>query len=101
LKAYFAEFTNEDPVVLYLHTYLYLDAEPHNIYRIQSRIHEFVVKEKLNEDTLPKVEILPDELLEVEMPKLYKAVDALVLPSRGEGWGLPLMEGSSKQVDKI
>lgn len=26
------------------------------------------------------------------MPALYKAVDCVVQPSRGEGWGLPIIE---------
>lgn len=29
------------------------------------------------------------------MPQLYKACDAFVLPTRGEGWGLPVMEAMS------
>lgn len=27
-----------------------------------------------------------------DMPRLYKAADAFVLPTHGEGWGLPLLE---------
>jgi glycosyltransferase involved in cell wall biosynthesis len=26
------------------------------------------------------------------MPRLYASCDAFVLPTRGEGWGLPLLE---------
>jgi glycosyltransferase involved in cell wall biosynthesis len=33
-----------------------------------------------------------------EMPRLYKAADAFVLPSRGEGWGMPMMEAMGMGV---
>jgi len=36
-----------------------------------------------------------------EMPKLYKAADAFVLPSHGEGWGLPLMEAMAMELPTI
>ncbi len=29
------------------------------------------------------------------MPRLYAAVDAFVLPTRGEGFGMPIMEAMS------
>jgi glycosyltransferase involved in cell wall biosynthesis len=38
--------------------------------------------------------VLQSELTRAELAALYRAVDAFVLPSRGEGWGLPAMEGA-------
>ena len=32
------------------------------------------------------------------MPQLYKACNAFVLPTRGEGWGLPVMEAMSMEL---
>eukprot|EP00983_Pelagomonas_calceolata_P039228 1137083-Pelagomonas_calceolata.AAC.3 len=46
-------------------------------------------------DTLPRVYVhhrhIPDSLL----PGLYRATDALVLPTHGEGWGRPQIEAMS------
>jgi glycosyltransferase involved in cell wall biosynthesis len=35
------------------------------------------------------------EVPEQDMPRLYAAVDAFVLPTRGEGFGMPIMEAMS------
>ena len=39
-----------------------------------------------------RIFLIQDELSWVDLPRLYKAVDAFVLPSRGEGWGRPHVE---------
>ena len=36
--------------------------------------------------------LLDDELPLSSLPRLYRAADAFVLPSRGEGWGRPHAE---------
>ena len=41
---------------------------------------------------LPTVVLLDEMLPGGELPGLYAAVDAFVLPSRGEGWGRPVAE---------
>jgi len=100
LRAYFEEFDGEDPVVLVLHTYLYGEREPRNKDAVMAKVNEFADSLKLNK-TLAEVIILTDELPEVKMPQLYKACDAFVLPTRGEGWGLPVMEAMSMQMPVI
>lgn len=46
----------------------------------------------LRESDLAPVLLLDDFVPESEMPSLYAAADVFVLPSRGEGWGLPYLE---------
>ena len=41
---------------------------------------------------LPLVELTARELPQDELIELYRASDAFVLPTRGEGWGLPIVE---------
>jgi glycosyltransferase involved in cell wall biosynthesis len=41
----------------------------------------------------PEIEYRPDDLSEPQMAALYRACDVLVLPYRGEGFGLPIAEG--------
>eukprot|EP00930_Biecheleria_cincta_P046008 TRINITY_DN31726_c0_g1_i1.p1 TRINITY_DN31726_c0_g1~~TRINITY_DN31726_c0_g1_i1.p1 ORF type:complete len:665 (+),score=90.75 TRINITY_DN31726_c0_g1_i1:87-2081(+) len=42
-------------------------------------------------------EVLPTN----ELPKLYHAADAFVLPTHGEGWGLPLIEAMASGLPTI
>jgi glycosyltransferase involved in cell wall biosynthesis len=100
-------------VVLVLHTYLYGEQNSRNKDKIMARVMDFGDSLKLKK-SLPQVVVLTgttkrkkyfalslscdktlsvflflqfisDELLEVQMPQLYKACDAFVLPTRGEG----------------
>jgi glycosyltransferase involved in cell wall biosynthesis/tetratricopeptide (TPR) repeat protein len=46
----------------------------------------------LRESHLAPIVLLDDFIPESEMPSLFAAADVFVLPSRGEGWGLPYLE---------
>jgi len=45
--------------------------------------------------------VLKEEIAARAMPSLYKAADAFVLPSRGEGWGIPYMEAMAMGLPTI
>ena len=45
--------------------------------------------------------ILDEPLDQTELPSLYRAADAFVLPTRGEGWGRPVMEAMAMGVPAI
>ena len=47
---------------------------------------------------LAKVEVVEEEISRDEMRLLYSISDVFVLPTRGEGWGLPAMEAMSMEV---
>lgn len=102
LQAYFEEFDANEPVTLFLQTYLYGDWNARNPESVKSKIAQYA--RKLGHSSLsalPKVEVLTKELPARDMPRLYKAFDAFVLPSRGEGWGLPIMEAMAMRLDKF
>jgi tetratricopeptide (TPR) repeat protein len=42
--------------------------------------------------------VLDEALAEDDMPRLYRTADAFVLPTRGEGWGLPIMEAMASAL---
>ena len=92
LKAYLSEFTADDPVSLLLvsryetnHLGVRLNKED---VEIKSLIEEYGGKSH------PHVARCGIEVVESEMPKLYKYCNCFVLPTRGEGFGLPFLEAS-------
>jgi glycosyltransferase involved in cell wall biosynthesis len=101
LQGYFEEFSASENVLLVLQTYLYGERNPRDRKRVEERILNFANTLALNNKRLPPVLVLTDELPEIMMPRLYKACDAFVLPTRGEGWGLPVMEAMSMELPSI
>lgn len=89
LRSYFRAFRPEDDVALLLKVYR------SNVSLSEQRAikHDIMlVKKELGMLRTPDIlfygDLLPNELL----PHLYNTCDCFVLPSRGEGFGLPLVE---------
>ena len=101
LKGYFEEFSKEDDVVLVLKTYLYMDRDPRNKKRILHKVEEFAKREGYDLTNLPEIIIIPEEIEMVMMPKLYKAANCLLMPTKGEGWGLPIHEAMAMGLPVI
>jgi len=53
------------------------------------------------EDAFPHVCIIANQVAESLVPRLYRSMDAFVLPTRGEGWGLPAMQAMSMALPTI
>ena len=49
----------------------------------------------------PNIHLWQEKLASADMPRLYRAVDAFVIPSRGEGWCRPLMEAMASGLPTI
>lgn len=96
LRAFFEEFNETDPVVLYLKTKAFHDKAD-----FTNRINKFVDGLKSARHPLPRYKILDKDLALKELPKLYRAAHAFVLPSRGEGWGRPHVEAMSMGLPVI
>jgi glycosyltransferase involved in cell wall biosynthesis len=93
LRAYRKAFSRTDPVLLLV------AATPRSgdpMMGTSHRVKEAVRREMdglhWNADTGPEVSFLQGQFPDKEMPTLFAAADAFVLPSRGEGFGLPLLE---------
>eukprot|EP00798_Chlamydomonas_sp_ICE-L_P022388 gene22388-29495_t len=54
-----------------------------------------------NMSDLPKVYLIDKYIRDEDLPRLYKAADAFVLPSRGEGWGRPHVEAMAMGMPVI
>ncbi|KAJ4462193.1 putative glycosyltransferase [Paratrimastix pyriformis] len=50
---------------------------------------------------MPRIVIHTDEVPVAQMPALYKAANAFVLPTRGEGFGLPIVEAMAMGLPAI
>ncbi|MBI4504506.1 MAG: tetratricopeptide repeat protein, partial [Chloroflexi bacterium] len=84
LKAYRAAFSRRDDVCLVL--------KDIGRGRLYSGDIDGLLEAFRRDPAAPELLYLTDTIGEAEMPGLYTACDALVLPFRGEGYGLPVAE---------
>ncbi len=97
LEAYLHEFSRADGVALFiLTTSFHQDISHQGDKTFANEIQKFTdrfptLQRKRDAGDLPPVQVLP-WLRHDDMPRLYAAVQALVQPSRGEGWGRPHAE---------
>jgi glycosyltransferase involved in cell wall biosynthesis len=85
IKAYQSAFTNRDEVSLIIK-----DIGSSSFYRHMTVV-PWLLKESKKPES-PRLVVLIDEMDETKLSELYRACDALVLPYRGEGFGMPLLE---------
>lgn len=97
LRAYLESFTRYDDVCLMLRCYPGKNANLPIAVQIENYIRElgYVVEEA------PQIKLLTEFVEEEMMPGLYGAADAFVLPTRGEGWGIPYMEAMASGLPVI
>jgi len=95
LKAYFQEFSADDSVELILKTTRF-----HDNTDFEEKIRQIVASVSVREP-LAKYSVIASDLPLRKLPTLYRAVDAFVLPSRGEGWGRPHVEAMAMALPVI
>ena len=82
LKAYEEKFTIFDDVSLVIKTFS----------NIHNDIHTLLDSHKRRNEQFPHVILLEKEMSDSDIKSLYHVSNALVAPSRGEGFGLPIAE---------
>ena len=82
LHSYAKAFSSADDVTLVIKTF----PNPHN------RVHELLNTAKSSNPDYPDVLILEEDYSDAELKYLYEQCNALVAPSRCEGFGLPMAE---------
>ncbi|MDP6505210.1 MAG: glycosyltransferase, partial [Planctomycetota bacterium] len=99
LRAYIEEFGEDEDVCLFLKL---SPGSGLSLPQIEQRIQEFI-KDTLGRDPAhtPEIVLLKQVLTETQMPQLYQAMDAFVLPTRGEGWGRVYMEAMASGLPTI
>jgi glycosyltransferase involved in cell wall biosynthesis len=99
LSAFAAEFGDDPEVGLIVKTWSSNHYTPSDI-RAQADAHlRATLGKSLAE--LPNLHLWFERLPVDAMPRLYRAVDAFVLPTRGEGWCRPLMEAMASGLPTI
>lgn len=93
LKAYCDEFSKDDDVSLLIVTPYDGEYGGTTLDKINDEIKEYIATFG-GWHRAPHVARLGRDIPEHEMPRLYKACNCFVLPSRGEGFGLPYVEAS-------
>lgn len=94
LKAWAETFRQDEDVCLILRSYPIDAIESDTAQKvIEHRISQFLQEtlRKSLRETAPII-VLGEQIPASQMPRLYAAADAFVLPSRGEGWGRPYIE---------
>jgi glycosyltransferase involved in cell wall biosynthesis len=99
LRAYTTAFDASDDVVLYLKLTSSAKLSPEEL---TSRVQRFLAEELgRSRKELPAVVCLSGDWSEERVQRLYRSVDAYVMPSRGEGWGRPYMEAMAAGLPTI
>ena len=98
LKAYFTTFTATDPVLLVLKVYYQHPIEQGVAY-MKNAID--AVRRSLGLTNAPQVAILSGIVGADQMPSFYSSLDAYVLPSRGEGFGLTYAEAMATGLPTV
>ena len=98
IQAYMEEFSAKDNVLLFIQTNAY-----HSEKTYDDEIRGYVKKMGLAEPLhgWPSIYVSDEHVPQLALPSLYKAANAFVLPSRGEGWGRPHVEAMAMSLPII
>ncbi|XP_015876537.3 uncharacterized protein LOC107413173 [Ziziphus jujuba] len=98
LKSYLEEFSEADGVALYMLTNPY-----HTDRDFGNKIVEFVEHSEIEkpENGWAPIYVIDTHIAQIDLPRMYKAANVFVLPSRGEGWGRPIVEAMAMSLPVI
>lgn len=96
IRAYCDTFAKDDDVKLLLKTHYSGNTEDD-----KRKIKRYIDHVRENSENDPEIEYYWDWIKEKDMAKLYNSADAFVLPTRGEGFGLPLAEAAACDLPVI
>jgi glycosyltransferase involved in cell wall biosynthesis/cytochrome c-type biogenesis protein CcmH/NrfG len=91
LDAYAQAFRGGDPVKLVIKTF----PNPHN------DVAEQIERLRAADPGAPEIELINEDLEETPLLRLYEEADAMVLPTRGEGFNMPAAEAMASGLPLI
>jgi len=98
LRGWAAAFAADDPVRLVLKAGSFPHGAAYTRERVDAFLHDVTGGAP---DRVAPISLVTDTLAPEDMPRLYAAADAFVMPTRGEGWGRPLMEAMAMGLPTI
>ncbi|MFD2614256.1 glycosyltransferase family 4 protein [Paenibacillus gansuensis] len=98
LRAYWKEFSRADKTVLIIKTEGFQRSESGT--RLKRKMQAYKNRLKLRKSTAP-VYVITDRVSSRTLQGLYKSANAFVLPTRGEGVGMPFQEALASGVPVI
>lgn len=98
LMAYYTAFEGNKDVALVLKVYHQYPIAK-SVENIKQNIA--VIKASMKITDFPMVVLVTDMMKPSDMPHFYASLDCFVLPTRGEGWGLPLSEAMASGLPTI
>eukprot|EP00798_Chlamydomonas_sp_ICE-L_P005101 gene5101-34901_t len=101
LRAFLEEFKHDEQVELHILTHPFMEMVPSWKEKIRSGIVNKCGMEVEDFDLLPRIYVASAFIGDEEYPAIYKSADALVIPTRGEGWGRPQMEAMAMGLPVI
>jgi glycosyltransferase involved in cell wall biosynthesis len=101
LKAYWNEFSKKDNVALIIKTFWGNSALRSDQMAIINNIAEYKRALGFTEENTADIYLTPSVFSDEQMKSLYTMADIYVLPSRGEGVGLPYIEALSSGIPAI
>ena len=106
-ESYFTEFAATDRVSLYVMTHIWFPGavetygDKNNCTYLREVVQTFALSMGFKLDDLPHYAFITEDMAEVDVANVYAGVSAFVLPTRGEGWGLPAMQAMSMGLPTI
>lgn len=98
IQAYFMAFKPTDDVCLVLKTYYQFPLSRSREYIIKSIEY---IRARMGLQKTPKIYLISDIMPSTALSSFYRSLDAYVLPSRGEGWGLTYSEAMATGLPVI
>ncbi len=101
IKAYLEEFSGAEDVRLILRTYQGGGVVSREKRPVIDQLIDYIHELGYDPEKIPDIEFIDRMIPSEQMPALYMAADAYVMPTRGEGWGIPFTESMLMQVPVI
>ncbi len=102
LEAYLKEFDYREDVSLTLIVYRGTGTDQNDAENISIKAYRYMTEVLgMDPEKKPHINLVDSVFSYQDMPALYKAADVFVLPTRGEGWGMPYMESMAMGVPVI
>lgn len=95
LKSYLKSFDGNDDVTLLIVSRLNGSSSVENIKRIREEISSYIRTYSKSPNNHPHIVHIGVGIPEQDMPLLYNMCNCFVMPSRGEGFGLPYIEAGA------